>query len=47
MHMVDYTSTFRVAAVQAEPVWFDAREAAEKVTAIVPGGGPSGKPRGT
>ncbi|MDQ1669092.1 MAG: hypothetical protein QOE40_1153, partial [Actinomycetota bacterium] len=21
--MVDYTSTFRVAAVQAEPVWFD------------------------
>jgi predicted amidohydrolase len=33
--MVDYTSTFRVAAVQAEPVWFDAARTVDKTVALI------------
>lgn len=42
-----YNTTTITATLYTHVVPELAREAAEKVTAIVPGGRPSGKPRGT
>ena len=33
--MVEYTNTFKVAAVQAQPVWFDAAKTVDKTVSII------------